>query len=741
MTACAQCGGTVDDTGFCVDCGEPAAVRRGTPARTAARASGRASGRTASSAATTGRRTHTGDPMSLPVFDFKDPTSRIITDPRVPVRTRLCPNEQCPDRSALPQRDSGFCLACGTPFSFLPSLEPGALVADQYRVVGCFARGGLGWIYLARDTHLDDNPVVLKGLIDVADLDISTKERQALTLLDHPNIVRIYNFVSHPDAHTGEDRAYIVMEYVDGLVLEEVADLSARGRVPLGEPLRTEHVIAAGLQLLAAFDYLHERGFLYCDLKPDNVIIRSGKYGERANRVKLIDLGAVRRIGDRTSKIVGTRPYQVDEREIAERGLTVQSDLHTLGVMLRRLDYATADHDEPERTDLAVGLNSFQRAYDRAKHLDPDQRYGSAAEMADQLRGVLREVASLRDGVARPEPSTVFVHTTTLLDAGLGAVPALATWTDRAVDRLAEAELPDGRPAAAVVAVGLPVPRATAGDPAADVLAAADTEDPRRLIARLDSANLTSPETALVRCRAALAAQDVAAARESLTQARGLLGRDWRVRWHEGLIALADGEVDAARQAFDDVYSWLPGEDAPKLALAYCAEHERDLDRAEALYEAVWRRDRSVVSAVFGLARVRLARGDRAGAVALLDETPQASRYFDAAHIAAVRVLSGHIRAGDRVVRPTDEDLAAATARLRELYLDGGAPSGESRVRLETVVREAALAVALAAGADATPLRLRVEESYRALARQAATRADRSLLVDRANHHRPITSR
>ncbi|MEV1117752.1 tetratricopeptide repeat protein [Actinosynnema sp. NPDC049800] len=731
MTACTHCGGTVDDTGFCVDCGEPAVVRG-----SSTRAAGRTSSATASS-----RRSHTGDPMSLPVFDFKDPTSRIITDPRVPVRTRLCPNDQCPDRTALPQRDSGFCLACGTPFSFLPSLEPGALVADQYRVVGCFARGGLGWIYLARDTHLDDNPVVLKGLIDVADLEISTKERQALTLLDHPNVVRIYNFVSHPDAHTGEDRAYIVMEYVDGLVLEEVAEMSARGLVPLGEPLRTEHVLSAGLQLLAAFDYLHERGFLYCDLKPDNVIIRSGKVGERGNRVKLIDLGAVRRIGDRSSKIVGTRPYQVDEREIAERGLTVRSDLHTLGVMLRRLDYATTDHDEPERSHLAVGLNSFQRAYERAMHPDPDQRYGSAAEMADQLRGVLREVASLRDRTPRPEPSAVFVHTTTLLDAGLGAVPALATWTGRAVDLLTESALSDGRPAADVVAVGLPVPRATADDPAADVLAAADTEDPRRLIARLDSDNVTSPETALVRCRAALAANDVAAARESLVPARGLLGNDWRVRWHEGLIELASEDIGAARQAFDGVYSWLPGEDAPKLALAYCAEHEGDLDRAEALYEAVWRRDRSVVSAVFGLARVRLARGDRGGAVALLDETPQASRYFDAARIAAVRVLSGGIRTEGGLLAPTDADLAAATDRLRELYLDGGAPAGESRVRLETVVREAALAVSLSAGADTTRLRLLVEHSYRALARQATNRADRSSLVDRANHHRPITSR
>nr|QEO73977.1 serine/threonine protein kinase [uncultured bacterium] len=445
MTACtwSDCDGAIDDTDYCDTCGRPAETPR------------------AAAEGSTSRRSRTGDPLSLPVFDFPDPTSRIFTDPRVPVRNRRCGNPDCPDPTALPALGAGFCLACGTAFSFLPSLEPGDLVADQYRVVGCFARGGLGWIYLARDTHLDDNPVVLKGVIDVADADLATAERQALTTIDHPNIVRIYNFVSHPEAHTGTPRTYIVMEYVDGLVLNEVAEQSRHGSLPLGEPLRTEHVIAAGLQVLAAFDYLHERGLLYCDLKPDNVIVRSGRHGERGNRIKLIDLGAVRRVGDRSGKVVGTRGYQVPAAEIAERGLTVQSDLYAVGEMLHQLYLATADHtgqyDTVDRRRVEVGLRSFRRLCNRAKHNDPDRRFASAADMADQLRGVLREVASLRDGQPRPEPSTLFVHTATLLDDGLGAVPALRRWIDAPPHDLL---LDDGRPARDVVAVGLPVPRA-----------------------------------------------------------------------------------------------------------------------------------------------------------------------------------------------------------------------------------------------------------------------------------------
>jgi serine/threonine-protein kinase PknG len=743
MTACARpgCAGTVDETGFCDDCGHAPAPAAGPSSTT---------GTAAAVSTATSRRSRSGDPLSLPVFDFPDPSSRILQDPRVPDRVRRCANPECSNLVALPSLGSGFCLACGTPFSFLPSLEPEDVVGDQYKVVGCIARGGLGWIYLALDTRLDDNPVVLKGLIDVGDADLATAERQALTTIDHPNIVRIFNFVMHPDARTGTPRAYIVMEYVDGLVLSEVAEQSRHGLLPLGEPLRTEHVITCGLQLLSAFEYLHERGLLYCDLKPDNVIIRSGRYGERGNRIKLIDLGAVRRVGDRSGKVVGTRGFQVSEAEIAQRGLTVSSDLHTLGETLHQLFLATADrtgqHDPAGQRRVEVGIESWRRGWAPAQH--PDRRFPSAADMAEQLRGVLREIASLRDGRPRPDRSTLFDHTATLLDAGLGAVPPLRRWIDRATGvPLTDVDLDDGRPAPGAVAVGLPVPVVSAEDEAAGFLTATAADDAHRLLDKLEKADPQTVEVALAQCRVALELAHRRTAAECLARARDLVqdGADWRLRWHHGLLALAEEDLAAAKEAFDDVYAALPGEEAPKLALAYCAEHDGDLTRAEALYGAVWRRDRTVVSAAFGLARVRLARGDRAGAVALLEETPAESRHYDAARIATVRVLTGILGGGDR---PSSADLLAAERGLAELYLDGGAPTGESRTRLEAVVQEAALGVRLANGgsgdggdADEVELRRRLERSYRALARQADTRAYRSDLVDLANQFRPVTFR
>ena len=137
----------------------------------------------------------------------------MLADPRVPENKRFCGNCGEPvgrGRDGRPGRTEGFCPQLRHPFSFSPKLAPGDLVAGQYEVLGCLAHGGLGWIYLARDRNVSDRWVVLKGLLNTGDADAmaaAVAERQFLAQVEHPNIVRIYNFVQHASRATARPPA------------------------------------------------------------------------------------------------------------------------------------------------------------------------------------------------------------------------------------------------------------------------------------------------------------------------------------------------------------------------------------------------------------------------------------------------------------------------------------------------------------------------------------------------------
>ena len=221
-------------------------------------------------------------------------------------------------RDGEPGRVEGFCRRCGHPFSFVAKLHPGELVAGQYEVAGCLAHGGMGWIYLAKDRRVADRWVVLKGLLNTSDGDAmaaALAERRFLAEVEHPNIVKIHNFVEH-----GGD-GYIVMEYVNGQSLRGVLDARRAANGDRPDPLPVDQAIAYILEILPALGHLHDLGLLFCDFKPDNVIRTPGS-------VKLIDLGGVYRMDDETSPVYGTLGYQAPE--IARTGPTVPSDLFTV---------------------------------------------------------------------------------------------------------------------------------------------------------------------------------------------------------------------------------------------------------------------------------------------------------------------------------------------------------------------------------------------------------------------------
>ncbi|TDC59664.1 serine/threonine protein kinase [Micromonospora sp. KC207] len=726
------CPGTVDADGFCEVCGLAP-----WPARSSRRVA------TPTAGAPVGSETWpVAGLVSLPVRDFAD-RRRTTAGLTVPEHERFCANPACGrevGRGGADRLDHGYCPHCGTPFAFVSALRPGDLVAGQYEVVGYLARGGLGQVYLAEDVHLDRKHMALKRLINKTEpnaLAIEVSERQFLTTLDHPNIVRIFNFVSAEDRLFGGQTSYIVMEYLEGMTLHELRQAAVDPARP-AVTLPLVEILAYGHEILTALDYLHGKGLLYTDLHPGNVI-------RTADRIKLIDLGGVRRADDRHSPKVGTETYGVSPTELAAHGFTVRSDLYAVGVMLRELSKPPLGSTD---RDPDLGAESFGRLVARATHREWRRRFASASDMSEQLKGVLRELLPAPPADRPQEPSTVFAPTAALLDAGLGAVPGLAAWTDPST-----AEVPHhGRPAPAAVATGLPVPRPATGDPATAALELIGALDPRSLLARLAAFEADSVEVQLSRCRAHLELGRPGPAQEALADAAGLLGEDanadWRLVWHHGLLALARSDVDDATARFDRAYGELPGEVAPKLALGYCAEQRGDAVEAARYYRAVWRRDRSAASAAFGLARLRLAAGDREAAVQFLDGVPRVSRHYDAAQVAAVRVLADWL--GDDP--PGAEHLNEAVRRLGRLRLDGGARHGEARDRMTTLVREAALDRVLVHGAgglavgetlgDAPSersLRRLLESSLRDLARQARTANDHGVLVDRANAVRPLT--
>ncbi|MFH9004755.1 tetratricopeptide repeat protein [Streptomyces afghaniensis] len=781
--------------------------RRSVSGRLSRSLSGKATGRSVSvrssgSAAGSSSRGRLGAGLvQVPPIPRPDPREMVLDNPEVPERKRFCSRSDCGaqvgrSRGDRPGRTEGFCTKCGHPYSFVPKLKAGDVVHGQYEVVGCLAHGGLGWVYLAVDRAVSDRWVVLKGLLDTGDQDAmaaAISERRFLAEIEHANIVRIYNFVEHLDQRTGSLDGYIVMEYVGGKSLKEIAN--AR-RTPHGrrDPLPVEQACAYGLEALEALGHLHSRNLLYCDFKVDNAI-------QTEDQLKLIDMGAVRRMDDEESAIYGTVGYQAPE--VAEAGPSVASDLYTVARTLAVLTFDFQGYTnvyvdslpDPDNIEVFRQYESFYRLLVRATDPDPARRFASAQEMTEQLTGVLREVVSLQTGRARPALSTLFGPELRVTDtelfpkldgevsrlgarvvrkrrnpataAALPAVPAQPHAARLAAGPTGAATGPGPGGAQSLptphslvkavdtpaAALALPVPRVDPSDPNAGFLAGLMTSAPAELLGALAAAPAPSIETRLRQIRAWLETGDPAAALEALARLEGERPDDWRVVWYRGVAALVTGDDEGAALAFDAIYDAFPGEIAPKLALGLCAEVLGQLDNAAEYYRLVWSTDPSYVSAAFGLARVQLATGDRRSAVRTLESVPESSIHYTAARVAAVRA-----RLRQRTATASDvpflEDLTAAAVQVEALDAYGLDPA--RREQLSAEVLGCALDWVLSGGQGSAPpaaggrtllgsgldergLRFGLERSYRTLARLARGGEERIDLVERANRYRPRT--
>jgi serine/threonine-protein kinase PknG len=489
---------------------------------------------------------------------------------------------------------------------------------------------------------------------------------------------------------------------------------------------------------------------VYCDFKPENVMLEG-------DDVKLIDLGGVRLIDDPKGDIYGTEGYSAPE---AGEGPTVASDLFTVGrtlaVLLTEIRGFTKEHKytlpHAQEDPVFARQESLFRFLLKATAENPDDRFVSADEMADQLLGVLREVVSVDTGAPHPGPSTLFSGDMLALMPGEGYDPVRADFRQ------------------------LPMPALDSADPAANlVLNAAAAPDPRQRVAALKQVADLRPKSLEARLRLANAmtdAGDYAAAEQLLGEIEKADPWEWRVRWYRGRMHLAQGKAKeeqgppnaasrngetrpssrdsaaglayylAAQHDFDQVYFDLPGELAPKLGFAMAAEQAGNFEIANRMYDLVARTDPGYASACFGLARCLAAGGDRKGSIAALERIPKTSNLHTRSRVEAARALLGRSRSA-----PNAEELSSASAAIESISLEG-----IERHRISRMVLEAALdlvhshavppnssAKILGVPLQEPDLRKGLEQSLRAEAKLVNDDQARIDLVDRANRVRPRT--
>jgi serine/threonine-protein kinase PknG len=488
-------------------------------------------------------------------------------------------------------------------------------------IQGKVGRGGHGTALLAHDLNLNTD-VVLKYFTTLEAQETAELERDTLTGLRHDNIVRIYGYEPQEPA--------LVLEYVRGAPLS---------REPTDQ---LEDTLAHGLQILQALDYLHAKGLLHMDVKPANVIRFSdqGTDGPR-DRVRLIDFGAVRKLGTPEPVRVCTEGFAPKEGDQERRRPTRGFDLYCLGVTLRALcDYDLNGPVTPAVEALELSLN-------RATHKVPERRFVSARQFAEQLSGVIQQAVATHRDRRVIRSSAIFGSMSEPLHGGLGAPRPMGHWVKAKVtgQRLTMAP-PFGVPEPQQVAASLPAPLADPGDPG---------------LTRSCNDNLLA-------CLTALRNGEPGAADSALRGAPGLPAWAWIGDWYRGLIALARKDMASARDHFGQVRASLPGDLIPLLALGLCAEITGDWKPAAQHYTVVADAAPSLSAAGFGLARAHLVAGDRGAAVdaakrLAADLQSQAHRAAREAQIAVVRLLAAVTESSN----PTEDELAEATELVGEI--------------------------------------------------------------------------
>lgn len=264
----------------------------------------------------------------------------------------------------------------------------GKVLDGRYEILEEVGNGGMAVVYKAKD--FDTGAIVAVKILREEYLDNEEfcrrfrNESRAIALLNHPNIVKIFDVCNSPSLQ------YIVMEYIDGISLKDYIE---QQRV-----VRVKEAVHFTTQILRALMHAHSKGIVHRDIKPQNIMLLSN------GRIKVTDFGIARLITSQTStitdKAIGSVHYIAPEQ--ARGAVTdARADLYSVGVMLYEMLTGKLPFDANSAVSVAVmqlqadpkmprqinpnipvGLEEITM---QAMQKDPSARYQSAAEMLQDI--------------------------------------------------------------------------------------------------------------------------------------------------------------------------------------------------------------------------------------------------------------------------------------------------------------------------------------------------------------------
>ena len=212
--------------------------------------------------------------------------------------------------------------------------QPGTVIAGRYKLLEEIGQGGMGTVWAAEQTIPVRRKVALKlikiGMDSRSVLARFEAERQALALMDHPNIAKVLD-----GGLTESGRPYFVMEYVKGVPITEYCDATR---------LSVEERLNLFVQVCSALQHAHQKGIIHRDLKPSNILV--APYDDKPVP-KVIDFGLAKAMHQSLTEktlytahemVLGTPLYMSPEQaQLNNLDIDTRSDIYSLGVLLYEL--------------------------------------------------------------------------------------------------------------------------------------------------------------------------------------------------------------------------------------------------------------------------------------------------------------------------------------------------------------------------------------------------------------------